>query len=89
MEKIFVAPNAGCTLSIDYKGIHYEFRLLGYDNVGGYAPILVIDCTNDERYVSNGYLEINNHVIESRWKMEYNSNRGNWICSKDIIISIS
>lgn len=88
MEKLFVAPNAGCTMNIDYGGIHYEFRILGYNNICGYAPLLVIDCTNNERYVSNGYLEVNDHIIESKWKVEYNANRDNWICGRDIIISI-
>ena len=89
METVFIAPNAGCELKAEYKGIQYEFKILGYDNVGGYAPLLVVDKTNGERYYSNGYLEINDQVIISKWKKEYNANRGNWICSRDVIISIT
>ena len=68
METVFIAPNAGCELKAEYKGIQYEFKILGYDNVGGYAPLLVVDKTNGERYYSNGYLEINDQVIISKWK---------------------
>ena len=89
MDAIIIAPNTGYEMKAECDGIKYEFRIISYSNVGGYAPILVIDKTHDERYYSNGYLEINGHAITSKWNIEYDANRGNWICSRDILISIT
>lgn len=88
MEKVIVEPVAGSEFNIEYGGINYSFKLTTYENVDGYAKILILDKTHDERYLSDGYFEINNHIIISKWKREYSYDRENWICSKDLIISI-
>lgn len=88
MEKLIVEPSTGSTFEAEFKGISYEFKLTSYENIDGYARIIVIDKTNDERYISNGYLEINNHIIISKWKREYSDYRDNWICSRDLVITI-
>lgn len=69
-------------------GIRYEFKLENYENVDGYAPIIIYDTYNDERYHSMGYLELNGHIFISKWKKEYVDYRKNWICSNDLVIEI-
>lgn len=88
MEQLIVEPLVGSIFKADYDGISYEFKLTSYENVAGYAKIIVLDKTNDERYLSDGYLEINNHVIISKWKKEYSRYRDNWISSRELIIII-
>lgn len=88
MEKLIVQPDTGSEFKATFDGIDYEFKLTNYENIDGYATIIIVDKTNDERYLSHGYLEINNHVIISKWKQEYSDYRDNWISSKDLIIII-
>ena len=88
MEKMIINPSTGLFFETEIDGVEYEFKLTSYENVDGYAKILVIDKTNDERYISNGYIELNNHIIISKWNKIYSHYRDNWICSKDLIITI-
>ena len=88
MEKTFVQANTASELAVEVDGIRYEFKIENYENIDGYAPIIIHDTYNDERYNSYGYLELNNHIFISRWKREYADYRDNWICSKDLIIEI-
>ena len=86
MGKQFVNATILNPMEVSAFGITYEVRLENYENVDGYARCIIIDKTNDERYHSEGYLEVNNHVVITRWKREYDYTRDNWICSKDLIV---
>ena len=88
MKEIVVEPLTGIIYKAEVDGIEYEFKLTNYENIDGYAKIIIYDKTNDERYLSEGYLELNNHVFISKWKKEYAGYRDNWICSRDLIITI-
>lgn len=88
MERLIVKATTGSVFQAEYDGVEYEFKLTSYENVDGYAKIIILDKTNDERYISNGYLELNNHIFISKWKKEYSGYRDNWICSRDLIIII-
>ena len=69
-------------------GITYQFRVESYENVNGYARCLICDLTNNDTYLSDGYLEINGHVIITRWRQEFDYNRENWISTRDLIVEI-
>ena len=71
-----------------YKGVDYEFHIMTYENTDEYATIIVYDKTHDERYISYGYIVLNDHVITSKWKKTYDDYRSNWVCSKDLVITI-
>lgn len=88
METTIVQPLAGTIFKTTVDGIEYQFFLTSYENIDGYAKIMIHDITNDERYLSEGYFELNNHVFISKWKAEYSDYRDNWICSKDLVIII-
>ena len=88
MNKIIVTPDSGSIFQATCDGIEYEFKITSYENVSEYAKILVIDKTHNERYLSNGFIELNNHIITSKWKKEYSYERENWICTKDLIVTI-
>ena len=88
MLKSFVDANVLDTMEVTAFGCTYAFHIENYENCDGYARCLVHDKTNDERYHSEGYLEINNHVIITKWKREYDYTRDNWICSQDLVVEI-
>lgn len=79
----------GPEAKITYKGIEYEFKLTVFDNIDSYANIMVVDKTHDERYMCYGYLEINGHRIQAKWEREYDNYRDNWVCTKDLVITIN
>lgn len=88
MERLIIEPNTGLIFEAKVDDVEYQFNLTSYENIDGYAKIIIYDKTNDERYLSEGYLELNNHIFISKWKKEYSGYRDNWICSKDLIIII-
>ena len=73
---------------IEAFGIVYEFKIEDYDCSGNMAKCLIIDHTNNERYHSDGYLELNGHVIMTRWDKTYDYNRDNWVTDKNLIVEI-
>ena len=85
---MIIEQNSGGNLSATYKNIEYEFKILSFENVDEYATIVVHDKTHDERYVSYGFIEVNGHRITSKWKKTYDHYRDNWICTKDLVITI-
>lgn len=88
MKKIFVEPRAGREMSVTLDGIKYIFCVEDFSNIDGYAPVLIIDSSTENRHYSYGYYELNNHVFISRWKKQYDYNRDNYTCSRDLIIEI-
>ena len=56
MKKTFVQANTASELAVEVDGIRYEFKIENYENIDGYAPIIIHDTYNDERYHSYGYL---------------------------------
>ena len=88
MEKKFVDASALDTIDVEAYGCIYSFHIENYENCDGYARCLIHDKTNNERYHSEGYLEINGHIIITKWNREYDYTRDNWICSKDLIVQI-
>lgn len=89
MEKTYVDARFLEDMSISCEGITYKIRIESFDSNGGYAPCIILDTSSGERYYSTGYIVINNHVIITKWKKEYDYDRENWICSKDLIVSIT
>lgn len=87
-RKIYVQANTATELFAEVDGVRYEFKLENYSNIDGYAPVMIYDVTNDERYHSYGYLELNGHVFITKWDKEYKDYRDNWICNQDLIIEI-
>ena len=88
INKTFISVNTFSELEFEAFGIQYKISVENYENTNGYARCLIWDKTHDERYHSEGFIEINNHFITTKWKAEYDYNRDNWICSKDLEISI-
>ena len=78
----------GCDQEIEKDGIKYGIRIMTYENTDGYATVIVQDMTNHESYISYGYIELNNHRITTKWKKVYDQYRDNWICSKDLEVTI-
>lgn len=89
MEKRFVDINEGSTSTISYNGFTYDIRITNYSNVGGYAPVLIIDCKTFERYYSDGYIEINGQTIITKWETKYDYYRDNYECSRNLLVSIN
>lgn len=89
MKKVFVDTKAGNDLSATVDGIKYKFTPITCNCNCGYAQILIHDITNRETYISNGYIEINNHIIESKWGMEFNTNRDNYMYNDNLTIDIT
>ena len=88
MEKILFQAYTGKDYEVTIDNKIYDIKLTSYENVDGYAKILVIDRDTEERYLSNGYIEINNRVIISKWKREYSLERENWICTRDLVLYV-
>lgn len=86
MQYQLVNATALNPIEISAFGVVYEIHIESYENVDGYARCIVYDKTNDERYHTTGYIELNNHVIITKWKREYDYTRDNWICSTDLIV---
>lgn len=87
--KRIVGVNQGSTMSMEIDGIKYDFRITEYSNVGEYAPILIIDNSTGNHYMSYGYLELNGHIFISKWEKVYADYRENWICSDNLIITVN
>jgi hypothetical protein len=88
MQKTFIDARFLSDMQVEAYGVTYLFRIENFENVDGYARCLIYDATNDERYHTEGYIELNNHIIITKWKREYDSNRENFICSHDLLIEI-
>lgn len=88
MKTILTAVSSGSILDKVIDGVQYSFCIQNFRNNSGYASIMIHDKTNDERYQSYGCIEINGHTFISKWKTEYDRNRDNYICTKDLIIEI-
>ena len=88
MQKTFVSANMANQMEAEVDGIKYEFRLEKFENIDGYAPMLIKDLTNEEVYHSYGYLELNGHIFISKWTKEYSDYRNNWVCTQDLIVEI-
>ena len=88
MKKVFVDTKAGNELTATVDGIEYKFTPENYSSTCGYAQILIHDVTNGETYISPGYIEINNHIIESKWGVEYDNLRDNYVHNDNLTISI-
>ena len=73
-------------LSLD--GIEYKIIVSKHTSNSGYAPIIIKDLTNEETFISDGYIEINNHIFISKWKFEYSISRENYVPSKELILEI-
>ena len=76
----------GQQITAEYDGVKYIFSVCKKNSTGGYAPIIIEDTTDHNRYYSYGYIEINHHVFVSKWKYEYNHNRDNWQAGNYVII---
>lgn len=79
---------SGREISAIHNGIEYEFKIMSYENVDEYATIIVHDKTHNNHYISYGFIELNNHKITSKWKKTYDAYRDNYICTKDLVITI-
>lgn len=89
MECVFVNAKAGNDMKATVDGIEYKFGPVNYSNNSGFAPIMIHDITHGETYLSEGYIDINGHIIESRWEYEYDSNYDNYRCNDNLHIKIT
>ena len=88
IHKKVIRSMSSNTLEEDIDGIHYIFKLINYDEAGGYASLIIKDCSTGESYYSPGYIELNGHIFESKWCSEYSYNRDNYINTTDLMITI-
>lgn len=84
--KVYITPGVTIAQSID--GIRYEFSVLNYKNISGYAEVIIKDVSTGKTYHSDGWIEINGHIFSTRWNSEYNPLREQWQCGRDLIIEI-
>ena len=87
-QKVIKNAEPGLHETIEFDGVTYEFRMLDYSAVGGYAPMIIIDGITKERYKSDGYLVLNGHTFVTTWEKEYADYRNNWIYGSNLIITI-
>lgn len=86
MQVLQVAYGTPVGATVD--GIDYEFKFVSYQNAGGYAPVLIVDKTNEESYYSNGCITINHHIFLSQWGIEFSDYRDNFVCTREMNITI-
>lgn len=86
MKQTFVDAFRSNERLLTINNIDYQFLIEDYRNTDGYARCLIWDKTNNERYHSEGYLEVNGITIVTKWKEEYSYDRDNWVHSNELIV---
>ena len=85
---IFKDVNYGDRQHFEVDGIRYEIGFQGFDCNEGYASCLIIDTSNGNTYQSYGSIELNNHIINTKWKYEYDYHRSNYVPAHELIVEI-
>lgn len=88
MTRVYREMILDYAMGFEIEDHKYRISVQHYDNVAGYAPVMIIDNTNNERYLSDGYIEINGDTIITKWGIEYNRNRDNYVCNRDLIVTV-
>lgn len=88
MIKEFISATPMSDLHIDLDE-GYDIRLTSYAaNENGYAQCIIIDRFDNNRYLSEGYLELNGHIFITKWKPVFDYYRGNYQYTKDLIVHV-
>ena len=63
--KVYITPGVTIAQSID--GIRYEFSVLNYKNISGYADVIIKDVSTGKTYNSDGWIVISGNIYYIRW----------------------
>ena len=89
MVKSFVDAFRLNTHTVEFNGKEYQFLIEDYQHTTGYARGIIWDKSTDERYHTEGYLQIGNTTIVTKWKEGYDCNRDNWVHTNELVIEIN
>jgi hypothetical protein len=88
MKKTFIEAKYGQRPSITVDGVKYEIAVQEYVSNSGYAPVIIINAETEERYQSYGSIDINGHTFITKWGVDYDYNRLNYVGSHDLIVEV-
>lgn len=84
-----VYPDSGTLNKVTLDdGNSYIFKPLKYENIAGYAPIIIIHENTGKSYESYGYLELHGHTFTSKWNERFFSYDEGYTSSKEFTVDI-
>lgn len=88
MKKSFVDAFSLNEHIVKFNGKKYQFLIEDYQHTTGYARGIIWDKSTNERYHTDGYLQIGLITIVTKWKSDYDYYRENYIHTNELVIEI-
>lgn len=89
MSTTHVYPDSASVSKVTLDdGNSFTFKPLKYENIQGYAPIIVIHENSGKSYESYGYIEIAGHTFVSKWVDRHFSYDDTYISSREFTVDI-
>ena len=89
MRTIHLDPNTAMHTKVTLDdGNTFSFRPLKFENLRGYAPIIIRHENTGQTFDSYGFLEVKGHTFVSKWKDRFFSYDDTYINSREFVIDI-
>ena len=89
MQSIHVDPDSAMAAKITLDdGNSFTFKPLKYENIQGYAPIIIKHENSGQTYESYGCTTVLGHTFVSKWKERHFSYDDTYISSREFTVDI-